>query len=97
MGPPTSSGRNIFFYMRDAEGWKWRRDPQDEFHDGDPWGSMKRDKRAKIGKFHDVKIDARKIITDENLGRYGLVFEAPWKWSVDAHTCGLSKEILVIL
>lgn len=79
----------------DTEGWKWRLDPQREFHDVDPWGSMKPGERALVQGFRGVKIDTQNIITDENMHQYGLVSETPWKWSVDADMCGLSKEVLV--
>lgn len=58
---------------------------------------MKPEERAQIQKFRDIKIDALNIITNENLRRYDLVSKASWKWTIDANTCGLSKEVLVML
>lgn len=56
---------------------------------------MKKEEPSRVEKFHGVKIDARDIITDENLVQYGLVSEAPWTWNMDADMCGLSKDVLV--
>lgn len=74
----------------------WRRGPQEEFHDGDPKGSMITLECSLIQEFSGVKIDAHEIMSQENFRHFGLESEAPWTWSVDFGSCGLSKEILVI-